>query len=169
MGHLTSAMKISWIRRVIKKRIIQNVGISLNKIASDLDISRGSVQNIVKCELGLRSYRLLQRHTLTDKAEKNRLERAKKLLCHLRTGRLYNILFTDEKIFTMEAAPNSQDHQQLLSTSGRNSGKRRIRTRTLFPKSVMVWGGICATGRLRPFFFSKKESKSMPGTTKMRF
>ena len=48
------------------------------------------------------------RHTLTDKAKKNRLLRAKKLLCHLRADRLQNVLFTDEKIFTVEAAPNSQ-------------------------------------------------------------
>ena len=86
---------------------------TVSRSASDLAISRGSVQNIVKCELGIRSYRLLQEHTLTDKTKKNMLECAKKLGCHLRAGPLLNVLFTDE-IFTAEAAPNSQNHRQLL-------------------------------------------------------
>ena len=61
-GRLRS-VNVSRIWKVIKKRIIRNDSVNLNKIASDWDISLGSVQNIVKCEVGLRSYRLLQGHS----------------------------------------------------------------------------------------------------------
>ena len=54
------SIDVSRVRRAIKKR---NDGVSLDKIASDPDISRGSVRNTVKCELGPRSYRSLQGHT----------------------------------------------------------------------------------------------------------
>ena len=80
------SVNISRIRRAIKRRIIRSDGVSLNEIASNLYISRGSVQNIVKCELGLLSYRLPQGRTLTDKAKKNKSERAEKLFCHLRAS-----------------------------------------------------------------------------------
>ena len=38
---------------------------------------------------------------------------------------------------------------------GGNSGKRRIRTKTFFPKSVMVCRGICAMGKIPLVFIEK--------------
>ncbi|UYV75057.1 hypothetical protein LAZ67_12002261 [Cordylochernes scorpioides] len=44
--------------KIMKKRISRNDGVSMNQITSDLGISRERVQNIVKRDLGLRSYHL---------------------------------------------------------------------------------------------------------------
>lgn len=128
--------------------------VSLNKITSNLGISWHSVQNIVKKELGLHSYRLLQGQMLMETAKENRLQKAKKLLKHLAVSCDQRMLFT-EKIFAMEVARNSQNHHQLLSLADRRSCKHRICTKMLFPKSVMVWGGITATGKTSLMFIDK--------------
>ncbi|UYV81017.1 hypothetical protein LAZ67_19002534 [Cordylochernes scorpioides] len=61
-------------QKIIKKRVARNDGISMNSIASDLGISRKRWQNIVKRNLGLRSYRLYRGQTLSEAAMKNRLD-----------------------------------------------------------------------------------------------
>ncbi|UYV67133.1 hypothetical protein LAZ67_4004027 [Cordylochernes scorpioides] len=63
-----------------KKRIDRNDGVSMNRIDSDLGISRKRVQNIVKRDLGLRSYHLYRGQTISEAAMKKRLDKAKKLL-----------------------------------------------------------------------------------------
>ncbi|CAP36616.1 Protein CBG19348 [Caenorhabditis briggsae] len=81
----------------------------MNQMASSLGISRQSVQSIVKKDLGLNSYRLLRGQYLTEQSKKNRLEKAKKLLDALKVRRLSEIIWTDEKIFTVEPLPNRQN------------------------------------------------------------
>ncbi|XGW14815.1 hypothetical protein V3C99_000802 [Haemonchus contortus] len=80
------------IRKVIKKRISRNDTVSMIKIASDLHISRRSVQNIVKCELDLHSYRFFRGQMLSEAAKKNRLKKCQKLLAAVRAGRLSDIV-----------------------------------------------------------------------------
>ncbi|XGW04038.1 hypothetical protein V3C99_015295, partial [Haemonchus contortus] len=116
------------IRKVIKKRISRN-------------------DDIVKCELDFHSYRFFRGQMLSEAAKKNRLEKCQKLLAAVRAGRLSDIVWTDEKVFTVEVAHNSQNQRQLLPRAEKNSRKRRVKTRTLFPKSVMVWAGITSEGK----------------------
>lgn len=149
------SVNVPRLRKVIRERIRRNDGLSINRMASNLGISRTSAQRIVKDNLGMRSYRLLQGQTLTEPAKEQRLVKAKKLLTFFKQTRAHNVLFTDEKVFTIEVARNSQNHRQLLSPVNKNCQKRRIRTRTLFPKSVMVWGGITASGKTPLVFIQK--------------
>ena len=67
-------------------------------------------------------------------------------------GRNHSILFTDEKIFTVEQHHNSQNNRQLLP-----KGKLHPPTgnRSHFPSSIMVWASICATGKIPLVFFEK--------------
>ncbi|CAP35954.1 Protein CBG18521 [Caenorhabditis briggsae] len=109
----------------------------MNQMASSLGISRQSVQSIVKKDLGLNSYRLLRGQYLTEQSKKNRLEKAKKLLDALKVRRLSEVIWTDEKIFTVEPLPNRQNARQLLSKDEAKSPKRRLAYKRLFPKSVM--------------------------------
>ena len=54
------------------------------------------------------------------------------------------ILFSDEKIFTVETAHN---HQNNRIWSKKPPLSDEIIARSLHPSSVMVWGGICSTGK----------------------
>ena len=135
------------VRGIIKKRIDRNDGVSLNKMAKSLGVARSSVQLIVKKELGLRSYRLFKGQKLTDFAKAKRLEKCKELLKIFEVRRIEDVLWTDEKIFPIEVAHNSQNDRQLISPSQRYSSERRIVTKSLFPRGVMVWGGITSKSK----------------------
>ncbi|XGW33729.1 hypothetical protein V3C99_017845, partial [Haemonchus contortus] len=99
------------MRGIIKKRIDRKDDRSLNKMAEQLKISRNPIQMIVKNELGLRSYRILNGHALTEKAKQSRKEKCKKLLEFSEVRRLEDVLWSDEKIFTVKVAKNPQNHR----------------------------------------------------------
>lgn len=143
------------MRGIIKRRIERKDDRSLNKMAKQLQISRFSVQSIVKNELGLRSYRLLNGQVLTDQAKQNRKEKCKKLRAFFKLRRIDDVLWSEEKIFTLEVAKNSQNHLQLLSPALKSTRKRKVATKGLFPKSLMVWGGISASGKTPLVFIDK--------------
>ncbi|CAS00634.1 Protein CBG27172 [Caenorhabditis briggsae] len=142
-------------RGIIKKRITRNDAVSMNQMASSLGIPRQSVQSIVKKDLGLNSYRLLRGQYLTEQSKKNRLEKAKKLLDALKVRRLSEVIWTDEKIFTVEPLPNRQNARQLLSKDEAKSPKRRLAYKRLFPKSVMVWAGLTSEGKVPLVFIDR--------------
>ncbi|UYV83043.1 hypothetical protein LAZ67_22001937 [Cordylochernes scorpioides] len=157
-------------RKIIKKkkRIARNDGVNMTRIASDLRISKEIVQNIVKRDLGLRSYRLYRGKPLSEAAMKNRLDKAKKLLSMIRVGRLYDIVWTNEKNFTTEVAHNSQNHRQILPTGNKTSRKRRLYTRHKFPKSAMVLARVTSEDKT-PLVYIDQMSKSTPKSTKTSF
>ncbi|KAK0403014.1 hypothetical protein QR680_016669 [Steinernema hermaphroditum] len=69
-----------------------------------------------------------------------------------RSDALQRILFTDEKIFTVQPYPNSQNQRELLP-----KGSPRVvkRDNVHFPQSVMVWGGISGLGKTKLVFVPK--------------
>uniref|UniRef100_A0A8R1DJA8 Uncharacterized protein n=1 Tax=Caenorhabditis japonica TaxID=281687 RepID=A0A8R1DJA8_CAEJA len=140
------------------KRIIRNDGLSLNRMASQLGIARSTVQSIVKNDLKLKSYKLRRGQYLSDKSKAMRLEKCRKLLQHFQVRRVSDVIWTDEKIFTIEPLPNRQNQRQLLSKDDSMSPKRRLAHNRLFPKSVMVWAGITATGKT-PLVFIERNVK----------
>uniref|UniRef100_A0A8R1E6L1 SH3 domain-containing protein n=1 Tax=Caenorhabditis japonica TaxID=281687 RepID=A0A8R1E6L1_CAEJA len=145
-------------RAIIKKRIIRNDGLSLNRMASQLGIARSTIQSIVKNDLKLKSYKLRRGQYLSDKSKAMRLEKCRKLLQHFQVRRVSDVIWTDEKIFTIEPLPNRQNQRQLLSKDDSMSPKRRLAHNRLFPKSVMVWAGITATGKT-PLVFIERNVK----------
>uniref|UniRef100_A0A8R1IGZ5 HTH luxR-type domain-containing protein n=1 Tax=Caenorhabditis japonica TaxID=281687 RepID=A0A8R1IGZ5_CAEJA len=128
-------------RAIIKKRIIRNDGLSLNRMASQLGIARSTVQSIVKNDLKLKSYKLRRGQYLSDKSKAMRLEKCRKLLQHFQVRRVSDVIWTDEKIFTIEPLPNRQNQRQLLSKDDSMSPKRRLAHNRLFPK-VSCFGPI---------------------------
>jgi len=128
---------------------------SMRKMSSDLGISSRSLRRIVKVKLGLRSYKISRGHFLNDRMKHQRLQKCRKIKRLVAAGRLNKVLFTDEKIFTIQPRHNSQNHRQLLRKKGLAA---KLVERSLFPRSVMVWGGICATGKT-PLVFIERNVK----------
>lgn len=140
------------MREVIRRRINRNSGVSMRKMAKSLDIDEKSVRTIVHLDLGLKSYKIAKCHHLNDKMKLNRLQKAKILLRKFAQGRHRNIVFTDEKIFTVERQHNHQNDRQLLKPGSKN---REAVTRSHHPASVMVWAGVTATGKTPLIFIEK--------------
>jgi transposase len=73
-----------------------------------------------------------------------RLTRCKLLKQRFANSAHRQILFTDEKLFTIEQAYNSQNNR---IWSKESPGTSAIISRTQKPASVMVWAGVTATGK----------------------
>lgn len=137
-------VNISKNRQIISKRVKRNPARSMRKIARETGINRESVRRIAKYELKLKPYKLKKCQLLTDANKIIRLERCRALLRRAGGNRWENILFTDEKIFTLEQAHNHQN-DRIWSTSA--PGPSSAVEHRQYPQSVMVWAGICASGK----------------------
>lgn len=131
-------------RNIIKKRVDRNPRVSLRKIARETGISRESVRRIAKTELKLRPYKLTKGQLLTDENKRVRLERCRKLLKRAAHSNWEHILFSDEKLFSVQQVFNRQN-DRIWSRSP--PGNSSIVPRRQGSKSLMVWAGICATGK----------------------
>ncbi|XP_070132598.1 uncharacterized protein [Drosophila bipectinata] len=95
--------------RIVKKLITRNCSVSVRKIAREIGVNRESVRLIAKNEPNLRSYKLQKVHLLTDDNKRVRLQRCRQLKRRAAGQKWERILFTDEKIFTIQQAHNHQN------------------------------------------------------------
>lgn len=137
-------VNISKNRQIIKKRVERNPRVSMRKIARETGISRSSVQRIAKKEFKLKPYKFQKVQLLTDDNKRVRLARCRQLKRRAASQKWERILFTDEKLFTVE---QSHNHQNDRIWSIDSPGTSAIVEHRQNPKSVMVWAGICASGK----------------------
>ncbi|XP_054713697.1 uncharacterized protein LOC129223154 [Uloborus diversus] len=131
-------------RKIIKNRVQRNPRISMRKIARETGVSERSVRRMAKEELNLKTYKLQKVQLLTDDNKRVRLKRCRQLKRRAAAQRWECILFTDEKLFTVEQAHNHQNDRIWSVEAPRTSAVVEHRQN---PASVMVWGGICASGK----------------------
>ena len=141
------------MREIIRRWIKRNSTISIRNLATSLDISKISVATIVHDDLKLKSYKLCKNHFLNDTVKGNRYKKGKILLKQLSEGRHRSVLFTDEKIFTVEQHHNHHNDRQLLPASSESRGSI---ARSHYPASVMVWAGIIYTDKTPLIFIEKR-------------
>lgn len=134
-------------RNIIRNRIRRNSKRSKRKMARDLRIDEKSVRNIVKKKLKLHSYKMQKAHLLTEKMKRDRLKKAKKLKRRFGRGAHRTILFSDEKLFTIEEVFNKQNVRVLARDISAANTTGRLAQRSAHPASVMVWAGITADGK----------------------
>ena len=84
-----------------------------------------------------------------------RLRKAKLMKPLIANGRHRVILFFDEKLLPTEEVLNPQNVRVFLKNRSAGNIGRRIIERQRAPTSVMVWGGICATGKTPLVFIQR--------------
>ena len=134
----------------VRDRLHINQTCSVRKMVKEMAISEPSMGRIVKKHLNKKTYKQGKGQLLSDASKTKRKERSKKLLHRFRSGAHRNILFTDEKIFSVEQFFNKQN-DRLYASSKPNTAVKR----TGHPKTLMVFAGITANGRLRLSSFPK--------------
>lgn len=139
----------------VRCRIKRNPEQSMRKMSRDLGIDEKSVRIITKDKLNLRSYKINKCHYLKDAMKENRLAKCRKMQRLVAGCRLNSVIFTDEKIFTIEPSHNRQNARQLLKKGQQKTMAAKIINRRLFPSSIMVWAGICASGKTPLLFIDR--------------
>ena len=129
--------------KALRERIRRNPKRSLRKTAKDMNISHESVRTIVEQDLKMSPYKIRTRQLLTDLQKQKRKERAKILLNRLKGGtEKGEIVFSDEKLFSVEAKFNTQNDRILGKLPKDLPDHLRFVSRRQKPSSVMVWGAI---------------------------
>ena len=128
----------SSVKKKIAARISRNPQRSMRKMAEELQISRESVRRMVKRDLGLSPLRLRKIHLLTTASRQKRLDGRRLLIQRLEGHGLDTVLFSDEKIFSVEQCFNRQNDRVLSKNVSSISEELRNVRRTQNPASVMV-------------------------------
>lgn len=144
--------------KAVRMRIRRNAHRSIRRMSRDMKISNTSMRRIVKLKLRMTPYRVRKAAILSEANKKKRLEKAKRLLAGTRRKEHLVTVFSDEKLFTVEAEFNAQNHRVIAQTSQQAVENGRTIHRSPHPASVMVFGAICSTGKC-PLIFVEKGVK----------
>ena len=134
----------------LKREAEKENPLSSRRLAIATGIKRSSVQYHLKRTFNLKLVKKPRVHHLTPKQIATRRSRALPLYNFLKDN-LMKVLTTDEKIFTLNASGGQSVYQYLNKHQKRKHAKAYYK-RKLHAKSVMVWAGICATGRTKLYF-----------------
>ncbi len=133
--------------KAVRAKIRRNPRRSMRKMANESNISENTMRRIVKDDLKMKPFTLQKRQVLTEATKVKRLTRAKHLLSRIRKGTLKNVVFTDEKIFTVETFQNRHNDKVLARDISKVPTNQKTVFRIQHPASVMVWAGITAEGK----------------------
>ena len=116
-------------------------------MALELGLTNRSLQRILKEDIAFKPYKKCKRHGLTDAQKKKRLVRSCELLRGHASGDLDGLVFSDEKLFSVEEKLNSQNTR--IYAFSVEDIPEEIRTVQRFQKEdkVMIWAGISKIGK----------------------
>lgn len=140
------------MRECVRARVTRNPAQSQRKLSSKLGTSRSNIQRILREDLRLKPYKKRLVHGLTDVQKEKRNERSKTLIEVYAGKNLENIIFSDEKLFTVAEAHNPQNNRVYACSFEDISEQDRTVTRFASEKKIMVWAGISKKGKL-PLIF----------------
>ena len=133
--------------KAVRSKIRRNPKRSMRQMAKESKMSEATMRRLVKDDLKMKPFTLQKRQALTEATKIKRLARAKHLLSRLRKGTLKNVVFTDEKMFTVETFHNRHNDKILAQDISKVPTNQKTAFRTQHPASVMVWAGITASGK----------------------
>ena len=106
-----------------------------------------SRHRVCRKDLGTYPYKLQKCQILSEATKRKRVQTAKGLLKRHKDSMLKNLVFSDEKIFTVEAAFNHQNDRVLSkSLLAISEGMKKV-CRSQKSASLMVWAAISSEGR----------------------
>ncbi|KAI1698237.1 winged helix-turn helix domain-containing protein [Ditylenchus destructor] len=151
-------VRVQKAKKVIKAKIRRNPKRSMRQLAKEGEISNRTAQRLVNDELRKQSLKLQETTALSEEHKEERLKRCKRLLrrftkCHHR-----EILFSDESYIRLQEGFNKQNTRIIAATPEEANAYGRLVERSQFPKTLMVWGGICWNGKTPLVIFEPGEN-----------
>lgn len=141
--------------KAVKARIKRNPLRKQKIMAREMKIHPKSMSRIIKKDLGLGAFKRRTGQLLTASLKTHRVEKSKRLLVEYANDRHKKILFTDEKIFTVQEKFNKQN-DRIYAHSSREASELVSRVeKGHHPASVMVWWGVSYDGVTNLHFCEK--------------
>ena len=132
--------------KAVRERVRRNPKRSMRKMSREMNMDPKSMRTIVKSDLKLSPLKLKKRQQLTVLQKRKKEERGRLLLNFIKSGtQTGNIVFSDEKMFTVEAQFNSQNDRVLAKSSANIPEEVLTVYQRQKPASVMVWAGVSKT------------------------
>lgn len=129
--------------------------VTIRKLVDKLGISVGSAQRIMTKDLKLHPYKLRKEPNLTDDQKASRVRFFHYIKNNFKKSDTENILFSDEKRFTINGVYNSQNDRVWAVNRGEADEKGATHQKRKFPQGIMVWLGACTKG-LTPLVIIEK-------------
>ena len=145
-GRPASALTPAAVRKV-RRQLLKNLRLSVRKLSRTMEFSNSSVHRLVRNKLGFRAFKHRRVHELTEQQKRNRLAKSKALKKRFAGQTSPNIVFSDEKLFTVEQVVNHQNDRIWCKEISFSNKDQFHATRRQKPASVMVWAAVTATGR----------------------
>ena len=132
----------------LQKKVQKDPGKGIRSLAREMNVGVTTMKRALNEDLRYHSYKMRKGQLLTDKARKNRLKKAKKLLNKVKhpvePGTLW--FFFDEKNFCQDQLHNAQNNRWLAVSP--HEVPRVMKTK--FPQTVMVFGCVSSDGDVMP-------------------
>ncbi|PIC28734.1 hypothetical protein B9Z55_020552 [Caenorhabditis nigoni] len=141
--------------KAVREKVKRNAHRSMKKMSDDMDISYTSMRRIVRKELKMTSYRATKAAILSQANKEKRLIKAKRLLAGTHKKDHLITIFSDEKLFSVEAEFNSQNYRVLATNIQQAADRGKTIHRASHPASIMVFGAVCYDGKC-PLVFVEK-------------
>ena len=130
----------------------------MRKLASEANVSYDIMQTVLRNDLNLSPFKKSKAQLLSQTAKVKRFSRAKVRLGKLKDGKQPPVLWTDEKLFTVQAIHNHQN-DRIYAVKKYISLNERIAYKRQKPASVIVWAGVTTTGEKTPLIFIEEGAK----------
>jgi inhibitor of nuclear factor kappa-B kinase subunit alpha len=132
----------------VRSRMRRNPLRNLTKTAASMGLSRRTLSRVIHDDLHLRGYKTRPREALNARQMLMRVEKSKKLQRLVGPRNLAKVLFTDEKIFTLDESGN---HPQVkfYTKQGHSNTRTPVpsQNKSSHSPGVMVRGGVSKLGR----------------------
>uniref|UniRef100_A0A7I4Z6J4 DDE_3 domain-containing protein n=1 Tax=Haemonchus contortus TaxID=6289 RepID=A0A7I4Z6J4_HAECO len=116
-------------------------------MARDMGISRKTIERVVHEDLKMYPHRTQRAAILSASNQQARVEKCRQLLDWTRNKGHHSIVFSGEKFFTVEQQFNAQNVGVIARNAEEADKKGRVVHRAAHPAQVMVWAGVCASGK----------------------
>lgn len=138
--------------KAVSAKIRRNPGRSMRNMAKEYNVSRRSMQRVVREDLRMVPYKHQKKQLLSEATKAKRKERSQKLLQWYAENPDVVVIFSDEKLFETSKKFNHQNDRILARNASEiPQGVRKV-YRTQKPVSIMVWGAVASNGKKSPLF-----------------
>ena len=130
-----------------------------SRMAQEAKVSKKTIRNLVHKDFNFHSYKLQKHHSLSIIAKENRRKKAKAILDQVKFHNHPPTIFSDKKIFMVEAAANRHNDRILSGDLSAVPIDHKMIFKSQKPQSVMVFAAVTTDGHKSPIIFVEANTK----------